>query len=213
MTITHPDQIAKTREFDEPGVMFPKGAHQLVAFCYSMEGVPATERSVHAKLIDMMDDGLVEPFSISGVNMSGSTTLEKRGECASLRQHVEELLDGDELRSVLAKFGNDDRTKTYDSVVALIQPLQDHLSSGRRRAQRSRAYLGDLVWHATCSPAGREKCTVCNIASRYGFNHPMVSKDAVEAKRMVGKLVSLALRKIERKFSDGVVLPLRNGTE
>ena len=79
MTITHPDQIAKTREFDEPGVMFPKGAHQLVAFCYSMEGVPATERSVHAKLIDMMDDGLIEPFSISGVNMSGSTTLEKRG--------------------------------------------------------------------------------------------------------------------------------------
>lgn len=209
MTITHPDQIAKTREFDAPGVMFPKGAHQLVAFCYSMEGVPATERSVHAKLIDMMDGGLIEPFSISGVNMSGSTTLEKRGECASLRQYVEETLKGDELRSVLAKFGNDDLPKTYNSVVALIPPLQAHLSSGRRRAQRSRAYLGDLVWHATCSPAAQKICTVCEIGRRYGMSQNMVSRDAVEAKRMVGKLVALALKKIEVKFADGVVLPLR----
>lgn len=37
----------------------------------------------------------------------------------------------------------------------------------------------------------------------------MVSRDAVEAKRMVGKLVALALNKIEVKFADGVVLPLR----
>lgn len=209
MMITYHDQIAKTRELDAPGVMFPKGAHQLVAFCYSMEGVPATERSAHAKLIDMMDDGLVEPFSISGVNMSGSTTLEKRGECASLRQYVEETLEGDELRSILAKFGNDDLPKTYDSVVALIEPLQDHLSSGRRRAQRSRAYLGDLAWHATCSPAAQKICTVCEIGRRYSMSQNMVSRDAVEAKRMVGKLVALALKKIERKFADGVVLPLR----
>lgn len=213
MTITHPDQIAKAHELEAPGVMFPKGAHQMACFVYAMEGVPATERSVHAKMIDMMDSGQIEPFSTSGVNVSGLTTIEKRGECAGLRDQIEGLLCGEELHAVRAKFGNDDLLTTYDSVVALIGAIQDHLVTGRRRAQRSFQYIGDLAWHVTCSPAGRQNCTVCAIAERYGFRHQLVSRDAVEAGRVVGRLTRAALSKVENKFADGFVLPLRNGAE
>jgi len=209
MTITHPDQITKAHELESSRVMFPKGAHQMAAFVYAMESVPATERSVHAKMIDMMDDGWIEPFSVSGVNLSGLTTLEKRGECAGLRYQIEGLLAGDELHSVRAKFGNDDLRPTYDAVVALIGAVQDHLSSGRRRAARSFSYLGDLVWHSTCSPAGRQACTVCEVARRYGMSQNMVSRDAVEAQRVVARLNRSALGAVERKFADGVVLMLR----
>lgn len=144
MTITHPDQIAKTRELDAPGVMFPKGAHQMVAFCYAMEGVPAWEVSTHARMIAMRDSGEVEPFCADSVNMKGMTTVEKRGECANLRRQIEEM-DGADTRFLSGIFGVMTSASTYLGLELMALQAYELLTSGRHKVGRSRRYVADLV--------------------------------------------------------------------
>lgn len=94
-TITHPDQIARICEQEADGLMFPRGAHQMLAFCYAMEGVPAYERSLLAKMEEMYRDGYIDdPPPVGGVNLSGMTEIEKKGTCCMIRTSSERLLHG-----------------------------------------------------------------------------------------------------------------------
>ena len=211
-TITHPDQIAQMREQETDEPMFPKGVKQMLGFIYSMEGKIYGQASWHARMIilrESFDRGYVRPFPMHKINMKGRSPIEVNGECAGLRQQVQDMLEGDERHAVLAKFGRDDMEYTAKGVESLVDGLRIHLSNGPRRAQRSSDYCKDLIWHGCCSLAMYEKkYNVMAITRRNGgMSQSTVSRDAEGAKWFISRFLLRAYRKIEGKFSDGVVLP------
>lgn len=211
--ITHPDQIVKTRGNERGKVMFPRGAHQMVAYCYAVEGVTAHERSIHARMIDMAAGGDVEPFDEKGVNLSGLTLLEKRGECAGLRRQIEQLCDHHELCYVRARYGLAELKTTMEGLVCFAGIAQQELASGKRRAQRGLGYVADLVQltiRPNHNPVG---CTVVTVSRKHQIGHSIVSKDMSLIKRVFIPIKRCILTKVEKKFSDGIVLPLHSGTD
>ena len=208
--ITHPDQIVKTRENERGKVMFPRGAHQMVAYCYAVEGVTAHERSIHARMIDMAAGGEVEPFDEKGVNLSGLTLLEKRGECAGLRRQIEQLCDHHELCYVRARYGLAGLKTTLDGLVCFAGIAQQELANGNRRAQRGLGYVADLVQltiRPNHNPVG---CTVMSISRKHQIVQQRVSADISLIKRVFIPIERGILTKVGKKFSDGVVLPLHS---
>lgn len=207
--ITHPDQIVKTREQERGEVMFPRGPHQMVAYCYAVEGVAAHERSIHARMIDMADHGDIEPFDEKGINMSGLTLVEKRGECAGLRRQIERICDHHELCYVRARYGLAELRSTLDGLKCFAGIAQQELASGRRRAQRGLGYVADLVQltlRPNHNPVG---CTVMNVSRKHQIAQQRVSADISLIKRVFIPIERGVLTKVEKKFSDGAVLPLR----
>lgn len=205
MIICHPDQMAKVREHETSGVMFPKGAHQLAAYCYAMEGVPAHEISVHQKMIMMRNAGEVEPFSGDGVNMSGSTTLEKRGECAILRQQIAEMNGGDD-RYLRARFGSMSIEPTYASMEWIALRAHEVLTSGRRKSPLSKKYVADLVLCALRPSYRREVNCPQEIIRRHEIKERYFFRDMGSVKCWFRQNEEDFLSKISKKFGDGVVL-------
>jgi hypothetical protein len=200
MTITNIDQIAKLRKYDKPGVIFPKGIRQCVAYIYGMQGVSAHERSVHAKLIDMVKDGYLENMRTDGINMGGMTSIECKAECANLRGQVERELKGDHLHVVQSRYGHDDVTTTQEAIVKLIDPVQEYFSGGKRRSDRSKRYTCHLIWHVCCSPKCKEICTVTIISKENQVRPSLVCRDIQEVYRFLEHLDDAAMRKLERYF-------------
>jgi len=204
--ITHPDQMAKTREFEHSGIMFPKGAHQMVAYCYAMEGVAAYEKSIHAKMIDMRNSGDIEPFPIDGVNMSGSTTIEKRGECAKKRQQINEIV-GDDWPMVQGKFGPTCIDATYVGMGFIAGQAYEYLNSGRYKAQRGREYVADVTLYALRPMCNREMNCPYEILKKHQIRERYFFRDVGAVKRWFRQKEDAILSKVSKKFSDGVVLP------
>ena len=208
---TPPDQMARIDQCEKYEIMFPKGVKQMLGFIYAMDGEVFRSYTWHAKMMmlrEAFDKGYVRPFSLHAINMSGLAPVQVNGECAGLREQIELLLRGDKLAAVLAKYGRDDQAYTQDSVKALVEGLHDHLTRGWRKAQRSRAYCSDLIWHECCCEALYEKkYNCCAIASRYNVSQATVSRDTVEAKKYISAILAKSYRIIEEKFKDGVVLP------
>ena len=207
--ITHPDQIVKTREQERGKVMFPRGAHQMVAYCYAMEGVSAHERSIYARMIDMAQCGDIEPFDEKGINLSGLTLVEKRGECAGLRSQIEWLCDEHELCYVRARYGLAELQSTMDGMKCFAGIAQQELANGRRKAQLGIGYVADLVQltiRPNHNPVG---CTVMSISRKHQVGQQRVSADISLIKRVFIPIERGILTKVEKKFADGVVLPLR----
>ena len=211
--ITHPDQIVKAREHEKMRTMFPRGPHQMVAYCYAMEGVAAWERSIHARITELSGCGDIEPFDEQGVNLSGLTLVERRGECAGLRRQIEQLCDHHELCFVRARFGLAELKSTVDGLVCSAGIAQQELANGKRRAQRGLGYVADLVQltiRPNHNPVG---CTVVTVSKKHQISHSIVSKDMSLIKRVFIPIERCILTKIEKKFSDGIVLPLHSGTD
>lgn len=208
--ITHPDQIAKTRENERGKAMFPRGAHQMVAYCYAVEGVTAHERSIHARMIDIAAGGEVEPFDEKGVNLSGLTLLEKRGGCAMLRVQIEKLCDHHELCYIRARYGLAGLKATLDGLVCFAGIAQQELAHGQRRAQRGLGYVADLVQLTIRPNHNPTGCTVMSISRKHQMAQQRVSQDMSLIKRVFVPIERCILMKVENKFSDGVVLPLHS---
>lgn len=212
MTYSHPDQIARDRERETDDVMFPGGVKQMLGFIYAMDGEIYRCLSWHAKQVilrEAFDKGYIRPFSLHKINMKGLEAVAVNGECAGLRQQVEDLLGpGNELCAVLAKFGRDDLEYTCAAVKTVSRGIRERLMMGNRKAQRSAKYCEDLIWHECCCLALYDKkYNITSIASRHSMSQNMVSRDASEAKRHVSNLLHRAYTEIEKKFKDGVVLP------
>lgn len=208
--ITHPDQIVKTRENERGKVMFPRGAHQMVAYCYAMEGVAAWERSIHARITELSGCGDIEPFDEQGVNLSGLTLVERRGECAGLRRQIEQLCDHHELCYVRARYGLAGLETTMEGLVCFAGIAQQELANGQRRAQRDLAYIADLVQltiRPNHNPVG---CTVMSVSRKHQMVQQRVSADISLIKRVFIPIERRIITKVEKKFSDGVVLPLHS---
>lgn len=206
--VTHPDQEAKAREWERSTVMFPKGPHQMVAYCYGMEGVSAYERSIHARMIDMAESGDIEPFDPLGINLSGLTTLEKRGECAGLRDQVEQLCDHHELCYLRARFGLAELRTTLDGMVCFAGIAHEEMCSGRRTIQRGMAYIADVVQLVLRPGHNPDRCNVMSVARKHQVQHQQVSRDSSNLKKVYVPIERSVLTKIQKKFGDGRVLPL-----
>lgn len=206
--ITHPDQIVKAHEQERERVMFPRGPHQMVAYCYAVEGVAAYEKSIHARMIDMADRGYIEPFDGQGINLSGLTLVEKRGECAGLRRQIEQLCDHHELCYVRARFGLAELKTTVAGLVCCAEIAQEQLAAGSRRAQRSMNYVADVVQLTLRPNHNPDRCTVMSVSRRHQVSQPTVTRDISAVKRVLIPIERGILTKVERKFSDGFVLPL-----
>lgn len=214
MTIATVDQMYRTEQMDGDGPMFPAGPKQMLGFIYSMEGEIARQTSWHAKMIairEAFDGGEIRPFSLHRLNLKGLGPLEINGECAGLREQVwEHLGDCLEYHAARAKFGVDGLEATSESMGVVAIDLLTWLSSGRARRQRSVDYCVELVCHACCGYSLAEKrYSVTAISRRANVSQPTVSRDCDEAKRFISKALSRCYDKLQEKFADGCVLPLR----
>lgn len=206
------DQSAKIQSYERNDVMFPKGVKQMLGFIYAMEGEIAGNLSWHAKMIELrasMDVGYIQPFSLYRINLTGLDPVLINGECSGLRDQVEQLLGATQERAaVWAKFGKDELERTEFSIGAIAVLLRDHLTSGRRKAQRSLQYCTDVVWSCCCASAMFDKkYNVSAIARRHQMNQPLVWKDCSEARAFFSRTIGGAYKKIEDKFGGGEVLP------
>ena len=210
MTICNVNQMARVREHETEGVMFPGGIQQCVAYCFAMEGVAAHERSAHAKLIEMRDDGWTEEINFNGVNMSGHTTLEKRAEAAKIRESIKRLLgeDGILLHSIHAKYALDFLQSKYDGMYAVVPFAHEKLNTGHYSAHRGNKYVADVVSHVCASPKKREECSVMAISRLHQVNHDRVSRDAVRVNRFINDLEKQAFAQIVNIFAISGIIPL-----
>lgn len=207
MTITHPDQLVRIKETERCGCMFPKGARQMVAYAYAMEGVPADTKNIHQKLIEMFGDGDIDDFPIDGINMSGCEPLDRRAECAILRNKIELFLDPVQVSAFRAKYGLYVLLSTQRAIMMLVGPVQAYLTTGRRRAQRSMEYVGRLLWMVCCSPKHLEEQSQYALAQEYNVQPCTMSRDLTEVKRFLARQVDKGIREIERNIKDSDIFP------
>lgn len=183
--ITHPDQMAKLHEQETDGPMFPKGPHQMVAYCYSMAGTIAYERSVHCRLIDMMNSEEIEPFDPASINMSGHTMVERVAECGQLVRQIEEVVLRDHALIFRARFLSPDIPCKQKAMDELVGVVKKHLSRGNyRRYQRSNAYYRELVVQVLGPPKERVYGGQVAMAEKYG----MLAKTVCTDLSAIGKL-------------------------
>lgn len=197
-----------TVAMENTGVMFPKGAHQMAAYCYAMEGVPAFDTNVHALMMCMMDSGDIEAFDLKSINMQGNSTLERRGECAIKRCQIEELLDHEEVAVIRAKYGDHGIRSNQKSIVDLVSPVHAYLSGGRHRAERGKGYIIEMIIHVSTVHRGKIGKTIMDLSRDHNIRHQYVSRDAGAIQKWMGMRLRSAMSKIENRYSDGVVLPL-----
>jgi hypothetical protein len=224
MTITHPDQMAKVQEWEHDGIMFPRGLAQCMPYVYGMEGVSAYERSVHAKMVDMVNDGWLEPFPVGGINMSGLNSIERKGECAKIRAVIDKELEGllclsgiharycrdlaetesaktiEEKHKMLTPGLRESYAKKYQGAVKLVDEVHDDLNRGRFKAQRSYGYVGDVIWHLVCSPRQRDICTLTAISRVYGVSVDRVCRDAQRVKKVLHRIEQDAFNRLTPLF-------------
>ena len=147
--ITNPDQIASIRQREDSEVMFPRGAHQMLAYIYAVEGVPAEGKSLHSSLIDKMADGEVEPFDAKSVNLRGHDALDKRAEAAILRRRVEELMSDADACCLRAKYGCSTSRSTQLAVCVAAVHIWDEFSKRRtaRALLEANGEYGSRTWN------------------------------------------------------------------
>lgn len=204
VTITHPDQIARIREQETDGPMFPRGMRQCLAYCFAIEGVSVHERTPHARLIDMMRDDYIEYFPLDGINMSGHTALERVAECAKIRESIRRLLVemGDEVGywAICAKsspMGLQSKIVGMDTVGRVAM---EKLNQGRYVARRGQKYIADVVTHV-CSPvAATTRCSVTAISRRYQVAHSNVCKDIDRVEHILNENIDRSIAILESVF-------------
>lgn len=197
-----------TVAMERSGVMFPRGAHQMIAYCYAMEGVPAYEANAHAILMMMVEDGDIESFDVRSVNMQGSRTLERRGECAIKRRQIEDLLTWEEVAVVRAKYGDHNIRANQEAIVELVDLIHAHLTGGRYRAERGKAYILEMIVHVATVHRGKGGKSVFDISQSHFIRERYAFRDAGTIQKWMGERLRSAISKIEQRYSDGVVLPL-----
>lgn len=196
-----------TTAVERPGVMFPKGAHQMLAYCYAMEGVAAWETNAHARVMMMVSDGDIEAFDLRSVNMQGNSTLERRGECAIKRRQVEELLPWEEVCVLRARFGDHAIRANQEAVVDLVDTIHAHLTTGRYRASRGKAYILEMIVHVSTVHRGKSGRSVCDISRDHSIRDRYAFRDAGTIQQWMNERLRSAIGRIEQRYSDGVVLP------
>lgn len=197
-----------TVAMERSGVMFPKGAHQMIAYCYAMEGVPAYDANVHACMMMMVEDGDIEAFDVRSVNMQGSKALERRGECAIKRRQIEQLLTWEEVAVIRAKYGDHNIKANQEAIVDLADMIHAYLTGGRYRADRGKGYILEMIIHVSTVHRGKGGRSVFDISQSHFIRERYAFRDAGSIQKWMGERLRSAISKIEQRYSDGSVLPL-----
>ena len=206
--ITNPDQIASIRQREDSEVMFPRGAHQMLAYIYAVEGVPAEGKSLHSSLIDKMADGEVEPFDAKSVNLRGHDALDKRAEAAILRRRVEELMSDADACCLRAKYGCSTSRSTQLAVCVAAVHIWDEFSKRRTaRAQRSTEYVTRVLWYETCVPSNKKDGEAAAIIGGYGVSSATFFRDAAMVRRYLWKRLDIVVPRIAAFFGGTEVIP------
>lgn len=206
--ITHPNQIARIRQHENHDVMFPRGAHQMLAYIYAVEGVAAEGRSLHAALIEKMGDGEVEPFPVDAVNLRGHDALDKRAEAAVLRRKVESMLSDSDACCLRAKYGCSTSRTTQLAVCVAAVHIWDEFSKRRTaRAQRSTEYVTRVLWYETCVPSNKKDGEAAAIIGGYGVSSATFFRDAAMVRRYLWKRMDIIVPRITVFFGGTEVIP------
>lgn len=204
------DAMAKVRQGERDGVMFPKGVQQMLGFIYSMDGEVYARMSWHARMIELKGDfasGNLREFDADRINFTGSSPLEVNAECALKRRQIADLLFGTlEFAAVLARYGRDEKEYKRIAINIMGEALRDRLSSGRMRAERSSAYCSDLIWSECCGAVRWGRYNVMTISRRHHVSQNMVSRDVADAKKVLASKLNIAQRRIyDALGGDGVL--------
>lgn len=204
------DVIAKVRQAERDGVMFPRGVQQMLAFVYAMDGEVYRRLTWHARMIELkgeMESGYLREFDPYKINFTGSSPQEVNGECALKRRQIAELLFGTlEFAAVLAKYGRDEKEYTEISVGLMGDALREKFLSGRYVADRSRQYCTDLIWSECCGAVRWGRYNVMAISRRHHVSQNMVSRDMEAAKKVLGGILRNAYRIVDDRLGgDGVL--------
>lgn len=206
--ITHPDQIGRLHDTEKEGTMFPKGPHQMVAYCYSMAGTVAYERSVHCRLIDMMNSGDIEPFDPASINMSGHTMVERVAECGQLVRQIEEVVLRAHALIFRARFLSPEIPCKQKAMDELVGVVKSHLSRGSyRRSQRSNAYSRELVAQVLGPPKDRVYGGQIFMAEKYGMLAKTVCTDLGATGKLFRGMQDAAFRLLREKYRGKSIFP------
>ena len=177
--------------------MFPKGPHQLLGWAYSMEGIDPHEPSVHAKLIQMRDDGDIRPFPVGVINLKGLSQTEIHGLAAGIRERVEKSVSDEQRDVIWAKY--------CDSVCVgsmKCDGMTGLANHAYRRMRRSKELIADCIWHIVCTDKERETCSMYDIGKRHGVGSGTVHRTTVQLRKIMRKLLDEADVVIRNVFSD-----------
>jgi len=184
-----------TEDVEPP--IFTKGPHQLLGWAYSMEGIDPHEPSVHAKLIQMRDEGDIRPFPVGGINLKGLSQTEIHGLAAGIRERVERSVGEQERNVIWAKY--------CDSMCGESMKREGMAwvaENVHHRMRRSKEFIADCIWHIVCTDKERESCSMYDIGKRHGTSAMSVHRATVQLRKIMRESLDQADIVIRNVFSD-----------
>lgn len=219
MIETNIGQIYREESRETEAVMFPKGVRQLLGWAYAMEVLDPHEPSVHAKMIEKMDAGLIRPVNLAGVNVKGLSGEKVFGLAAGIRSRVERFVT-DEQRMVIWAYycdsggevvtryksdDDEDEEQPWDRKSRAMWSIARDLSGVIRRDV---AVIADCVWHVVCTEKQREECTLYAISHAHGraVSPSTLCRDLKQIRRYMGRVEDSAHVRIKNAYPGGDII-------
>lgn len=182
----------------EPPI-FGKGIRQAIYWAYSMAGISPHERTAHCKLMMEVQDGYIEDFSLSGIDLRGLSEVEKFGEAANIRGITEKSVSEDQKHYIWAKYAYYQQPEKMLGMLYVVRKLTI-------TGKCSRSRMADMVWHIVCTDRQRETCTVEKISRLHDVSESTVDRGVRFIKGVFRRVESDAFEILRPIFINGGII-------
>ena len=181
----------------EPPI-FGNGLRQALYWAYSIQGVSPHEPSIHAKLIEKMDDGYLEEFHLRSINLDMSV-LDTYAFAGQVRRWAEEGLSPLERNVLHAKYGDEWAVSEEGHPVKLtaVRCVGQHISSIiRKKISKSI----DLVGFCVATEKKRAEIPSEYIAASHGVSVDQVEHKIHKTCKTIGAIEKKIFSRIRPEF-------------
>ena len=186
-------------EFVDQEPIFSRGIRQALYWAYAMQmpTVNPHERSPHAVLMEKQQDGYIEPFHLSSINLKGMDSLQRYAEAGNIRRRVEELTTERQRHVIWAKYICD--INVPEKMLGMLYVVRTLAP----RMKRSKGLIADILWHVVCTEIQREHCTTEAIGQIHHVSDRAVRYGRVTIEKILGGIEKEVFLKIKPVFSEG----------
>ena len=163
-----------------------------------MEGIDPHEPSIHAKLIEKMDEGYLQPFTLKTINI-GLGNLDTYALSAQIRMWCEEFCETELQRNALWAIYGDTEAIRGETPLKLtaIDYVARYLSNSFRM-KKTRAT--DLLGYCLSTEKKREEIPIEYIASRHGVSVYRTETEMIKIDKRLGSIKKSFLVNIRKDF-------------